>query len=138
MIESWIGGGQCTSINGWRRRTEVANVGRQVPPIGREPLASIGRLRVVQKVSGLGAHGEAAGAFRARKQGSRLASAPAKMFLRMTAWTPQLPSTTCVIPKSTAIDISEIASSSDKPFVVIRKCRILRNASRMARSTEDF
>ncbi len=29
MTENWIGGGQCTSIDGWRRRTEVANLGRQ-------------------------------------------------------------------------------------------------------------
>src|SRR5439155_13926245 len=64
--------------------------------------------------------------------------APAKTCLRITACTPQLPSTTCVTPKSTATDISEMASSSLRPRVVIRKWRILRNASRIARSTEDF
>src|SRR5262249_2133567 len=64
--------------------------------------------------------------------------APVKTCLRMTACTPQLPSTTCVTPKSTATDISEMASSSLRPRVVIRKWRILRNASRIARSTEDF
>ena len=54
------------------------------------------------------------------------------------AWTPQFPSTTCVIPKSTAIEHSEIASSSLSPFVVMRKWRVLRNASLIARSTDDF
>ena len=56
----------------------------------------------------------------------------------MMAWMPQLPSTTWVTPKSTATEISEIASSSDSPLVVIRKARILRNASLSARSMEDF
>ena len=56
----------------------------------------------------------------------------------MIAWMPQLPSTTCVTPKSTPMDMSEIASSSVSPLVVIRKIRILRNASRSARSIEDF
>src|SRR5712692_8908103 len=37
----------------------------------------------------------------------------------MMAWTPQLPSTTCVTPKSTATDISEIASSSLREIVGI-------------------
>jgi undecaprenyl-diphosphatase len=48
-----------------------------------------------------------------------------KMPLPMIACTPQLPSTTWVMPKSTATDISEIASSSLKPCVDIRKWRIL-------------
>jgi len=38
-----------------------------------------------------------------------------------TAWTPQLPSTTCVTPKSTAAEISAIASSSLKPLVFHQK-----------------
>ena len=38
------------------------------------------------------------------------------MLFLMTACTPQLPSTTWVTPKSTATDISEIASSSLKPL----------------------
>jgi len=63
---------------------------------------------------------------------------PAKMLFLMMAWTPQLPSTTCVIPKSTATDIREIASSSVRPLVVMRKFRIFRKASFIARSTEDF
>ena len=65
----------------------------------------------------------------------------------MIAWIPQLPSTTCVTPKSTPMGMSEIASpppfllfsllpllflSSVSPLVVIRKIRILRNASRSA------
>src|SRR5665647_814954 len=54
------------------------------------------------------------------------------------ACTPQLPSTTCVTPKSTATDMSDTASSSLRCCVFIRKCRILWNASRKARSTEDF
>src|SRR5216684_266740 len=61
-----------------------------------------------------------------------------KMSLRTMAWTPQLPSTTWVTPKSTAIDIRLMASSSVRPLAVIRKRRILRKASRMARSTDDF
>src|SRR5262249_59009712 len=56
----------------------------------------------------------------------------------MMAWMPQLPSTTWVTPKSTPMDMSEIASSSVNPLVVIGKLRILRNASRRARSIEDF
>ena len=48
-------------------------------------------------------------------------SVPAKMTFFRIACTPQFPSTTWVTPKSTATDISEIASSSDSPFVVIRK-----------------
>ena len=35
-------------------------------------------------------------------------------------------------PEIDATDISEIASSSLRPFVIIRKRRILRNASRIA------
>src|SRR3954471_14460423 len=66
------------------------------------------------------------------------ASPPAKMSFLITAWTPQLPSTTWVMPKSTPIVIREIASSSVSFFVVIRNLRILRNASRKARSTDDF
>src|SRR5258708_37216171 len=50
----------------------------------------------------------------------------------------QWPSATSVTPKSTAMDISEIASSSLNPLVVIRNARILRNASLRARSIEDF
>ena len=42
------------------------------------------------------------------------------------ACTPQLPSTTCVTAKSTATDMSEIASSSDSFCVDIRKSRIFR------------
>src|SRR5262245_44209757 len=63
---------------------------------------------------------------------------PANRAFLMTAWTPQLPSTTWVTPKSTAIDMSEMASSSLSPRVVMRKWRILRKASRSARSTDDF
>ena len=37
------------------------------------------------------------------------------MALRMIAWTPQFPSTTWVTPKSTAADITAIASSSLRP-----------------------
>jgi len=37
-----------------------------------------------------------------------------------------------------SLQADEIASSSVKPLVVIRKCRIFRNASRMARSMEDL
>src|SRR5271157_1280061 len=70
--------------------------------------------------------------------GSAHASAPANKLFWMMAWTPQLPSTTWVTPKSTASYISEIASSSVRPLVAIRKDRILRNASLMARSTDDF
>lgn len=66
------------------------------------------------------------------------ASPPAKMSFLITAWTPQLPSTTWVMPKSTPTVIREIASSSVSFLVVIRNLRILRNASRKARSTEDF
>src|SRR6266536_1603123 len=66
------------------------------------------------------------------------ASPPAKMSFLMTAWTPQLPSTTWVMPKSTPTVIREIASSSVSFLVVIRNLRILRNASRKARSTDDF
>src|SRR5262249_48060439 len=54
----------------------------------------------------------------------------------MMAWMPQLPSTTWVTPKSTATEISEIASSLLKPLVFIKKPRILRNASRRARSID--
>jgi hypothetical protein len=39
-------------------------------------------------------------------------SPPAKMSFLMTAWTPQFPSTTCVMPKSTPTVIREIASTS--------------------------
>jgi hypothetical protein len=42
------------------------------------------------------------------------------------------------IAKSTAIDMSEIASFSVSPCMVVRKLRVLRNAPRMARSIEDF
>src|SRR5260370_42709335 len=66
------------------------------------------------------------------------ALAPANRLFLMIAWMPQLPSTTWVTPKSTAMDISEIASSSLNPLVVIRNARILRNASLRARSIEDF
>jgi hypothetical protein len=65
-------------------------------------------------------------------------SPPAKISFLMTAWTPQFPSTTWVMPKSTPIVIKEIASSSVSFLVVIRNLRILRNASRNARSTDDF
>src|SRR5258708_3402479 len=66
-------------------------------------------------------------------------SPPAKISFLMTAWTPQFPSTTWVMPKSTPIVIREIASSSVSFFVVIIKnLRILRNASRKAKSTDDF
>src|SRR6266699_437635 len=65
-------------------------------------------------------------------------SPPAKISFLMTAWTPQFPSTTWVMPKSTPIVIKEIVSSSVSFLVVIRNLRILRNASRKARSTEDF
>src|SRR5882672_11251275 len=64
--------------------------------------------------------------------------APANRLFLTMAWMPQLPSTTWVTPKSTAMDISEIASSSLNPLVVIRNARILRNASLRARSIEDF
>jgi N-methylhydantoinase B/oxoprolinase/acetone carboxylase alpha subunit len=47
---------------------------------------------------------------------SQPASPPKIAFLRI-AWTPQLPSTTWVTPQSTASDISEIASSSVRPFL---------------------
>src|ERR1700683_1780720 len=63
---------------------------------------------------------------------------PANRLFLMMAWMPQLPSTTWVTPKSTPTEISEIPSSSVSPLVVIRKPRILRNASRSARSIEDF
>src|SRR5262249_62048550 len=66
------------------------------------------------------------------------AHVPAKMLFLITACTPQLPSTTSVTPKSTATDMREIASSSLRPCVFMRKWRILRKASRMARSTDDF
>src|SRR6267154_407380 len=56
-------------------------------------------------------------------------SPPAKISFLMTAWTPQFPSTTWVMPKSTPIVIKEIASSSVSFLVVIRNLRILRNAS---------
>src|SRR6267143_4609509 len=65
-------------------------------------------------------------------------SPPAKISFLMTAWTPQFPSTTWVMPKSTPIVIREIASSSVSFLVVIKNLRILRNASRKARSTDDF
>src|SRR5258705_9895095 len=65
-------------------------------------------------------------------------SPPAKISFLITAWTPQFPSTTWVMPKSTPIVIREIASSSVSFLVVIRNLRILRNASRKARSTDDF
>src|SRR6202035_5250565 len=65
-------------------------------------------------------------------------SPPAKISFLITAWTPQFPSTTWVMPKSTPIVIKEIASSSVSFLVVIRNLRILRNASRKARSTDDF
>src|SRR5712692_5418409 len=48
------------------------------------------------------------------------ANSAAKTFFLMMAWMPQLPSTTCVTPKSTAMDIREIASSSVSPLVAIR------------------
>jgi hypothetical protein len=63
---------------------------------------------------------------------------PASRLFLMIAWMPQLPSTTWVTPKSTPMEMSEIASSSVSPFVFMRKLRILRNASRKARSIEDF
>ena len=56
----------------------------------------------------------------------------------MMAWMPQLPSTTWVTPKSTATELSEIASSSLNPLVVIRNVRTLRNASLRASSIEHF
>src|SRR4029450_7497055 len=65
-------------------------------------------------------------------------SPPAKISFLMTAWTPQFPSTTWVMPKSTPTVLKEIASSSVSFLVVIRNLRILRNASRKARSTDDF
>src|ERR1700694_914790 len=65
-------------------------------------------------------------------------SPPAKISFLIPAWTPQFPSTTWVMPKSTPIVIKEIASSSVSFLVVIRNLRILRNASRKARSTDDF
>src|SRR5947209_1843532 len=43
-------------------------------------------------------------------------ASPAKIAFFKIAWTPQLASTTWVTPKSTATDISEIASSSLSPF----------------------
>src|ERR1700693_2480390 len=57
-------------------------------------------------------------------------SPPAKISFLMTAWTPQFPSTTWVMPKSTPTVIKEIASSSVSFLVVIKNLRILRNASR--------
>src|SRR5262249_13409338 len=60
-----------------------------------------------------------------------------RLFFRI-ACTPQLPSTTWVTPKSTAADIRAIASSSLNPFTSIRKRRILRKASFMARSSEEL
>src|SRR5438132_1458454 len=66
------------------------------------------------------------------------AQLPANTFFLIVAWTPQLPSTTWVMPKSTATDMREIASFSLRPLVVMRKWRIFRNASLIARSTEDF
>lgn len=63
---------------------------------------------------------------------------PVNTLFLINACTPQLPSTTCVIPKSTATDMSEMASSSLSFCVVIKKWRIFRNASRSARSTDDF
>src|SRR6267154_3322799 len=47
-------------------------------------------------------------------------SPPAKISFLMTAWTPQFPSTTWAMPKSTPIVIKEIASSSVSFLVVIR------------------
>ena len=41
--------------------------------------------------------------------------APGNTRFWMMPWTPQLPSTTCVTPKSVATDISEMASSSPRP-----------------------
>ena len=73
-----------------------------------------------------------------RVDGIGQVSPPAKISFLMTAWTPQFPSTTWVMPKSTPTVIKEIASSSVSFLVVIRNLRILRNASRKARSTDDF
>ena len=42
------------------------------------------------------------------------------------------------MPKSTATDINEMASSSLRPFTVIKKWRIFLKASRMAPSMDDF
>src|SRR5690606_23047698 len=63
---------------------------------------------------------------------------PTNRLFLMTPCTPQLPSTTCVMPKSAATEMSEIASSSLRPWVVIKKWRIFRKASRSARSTDDL
>src|SRR5215831_16529091 len=63
--------------------------------------------------------------------------APANRLFLTIAWIPQLPSTTWVTPKSTATELSEIASSSLNPLVVIRNVRTLRKASLRARSIED-
>jgi hypothetical protein len=43
-----------------------------------------------------------------------------------------------VITKSAATEMRDMASSSDRPWVVIRKCRNSLNASRSARSTDDL
>src|SRR6201996_8858485 len=69
---------------------------------------------------------------------SQVSFGPAKTRLLNIACTPQLPSTTWVTPKSTAAEISAIASSSLNPLVFIRKRRTFRNASFIARSSEDF
>src|SRR5262245_44457952 len=69
---------------------------------------------------------------------SRLISPPAnRLFFRM-AWMLQLPSTTCVTPKSIPTDIRDTALSSLTSRVVIRKWRILRKASRRTKSVEDL
>ena len=51
------------------------------------------------------------------------------MFFFMIACTPQFPSTTWVMPKSTATDISAIALSAISPFARISKPRIFRKTT---------
>jgi hypothetical protein len=50
----------------------------------------------------------------------------------MMAWTPRLPSTTWMMPKSTSTERSEIAASSLSPQPVIISRRALQKASRIA------
>src|SRR4051812_29838657 len=51
---------------------------------------------------------------------------------KIIAWTPKLPSTTCVTPRSTATDRSDIGASSVRTLRCHLEAPSLRNASRIA------
>lgn len=137
---AYFGGfGMAESIRIFHVPPSRTSVAVQMPPV------SIGaRLRLTHECLGTCMMARASWprreliSFASERVKMRARAAHLKTDFGRTACTPQLPSTIWEIPKSTATDINEMASSSDKACAVMRNRRILRKASFMARSIDDL